>query len=61
MQDEEERAVALSAIRLEIRDRMETARAAFIDQDDAFAVARGTIKVMRGCDILDQVTSFRRA
>ena len=37
MQDEEEREVALKDLGQEIRARMETPRAAFIDQDDAFA------------------------
>ena len=32
----------------EIRARMETPRAAFIDQDDAFAAARGSIGAARG-------------
>ena len=48
MQDEEEREVVLSALGQEIRARMETPRAAFIDQDDAFATARGTIGAARG-------------
>jgi len=48
MQDEEEREVALSALGQEIRARMETPRAALIDQDDAFAAARGTIGAARG-------------
>ena len=48
MQDEEEREVALSALGQEIRARMETPRVAFIDQDDAFAAARGTIGAARG-------------
>jgi antitoxin ParD1/3/4 len=47
MQDEEEREVALSALGREIRNRMETPRAAFIDQDDVFAAARGTIGAAR--------------
>ena len=37
MQGEEEREVALSALRQEIRARMETPRVAIIDQDDAKA------------------------
>ena len=48
MQDEQEREVALSALAQEIRARMETPRAAFIDQDDAFAAARRTIGAARG-------------
>ena len=48
MQDEQERDVALSALAQEIRARMETLRAAFIDQDDAFASARATIGAVRG-------------
>ena len=48
MQDEEEREVALSALGQEIRARMETPRAAFIDQDEAFAPARVTIGAARG-------------
>ena len=48
MQDEEEREVALTAFGQEIRARMETSRAAFIDQDDAFAAARGAIGAARG-------------
>lgn len=48
MQDEEEREVALSALGQEIRARMETPRTAFIDQDDAFAAALGTIGAARG-------------
>lgn len=47
MQDEQERDVALSALAQEIRARMETPRTAFIDQDDAFAVARHTIGAAR--------------
>ena len=43
MQDEEEREVALSALAQEIRARMETPRTEFIDQDEAFAAALGTI------------------
>lgn len=48
MQDEQERDVALSALALEIRARLETPRAAFIDQDDAFAAARATVGAARG-------------
>ena len=48
MQDEEEREIALSALAREIRARMETPRAASIDQDDAFAAACGTIGAARG-------------
>ena len=48
MQDEEEREVALSALGQEIRARMETPRATFIDQDNAFAAARSTIGTARG-------------
>ena len=48
MQDEEEREVALSALAQEIRARMETPRSAFVDHDDAFAAARGTIGAARG-------------
>ena len=48
MQDEEEREIALSALAQEIRARMETPRAAFIDQDDAFASARSNIGAARG-------------
>ena len=48
MQDEEEREAALSALRQEIRARMETPRAAFIDQDDAFVAALCTIGAARG-------------
>lgn len=48
MQDEVEREIALSALGQEIRDRMETPRASFIDQDDAFAAALGTIGSARG-------------
>lgn len=48
MQDEQERDVALSALTQEIRTRMETPRAAFIDQDDAFGPARATIGAARG-------------
>lgn len=48
MQDEEEREVALSALKQEIRARMETPRATFIEQDDAFASARATIGAARG-------------
>ena len=47
IQDEEEREVALSALAHEIRARMETPRAEFIDQDDAFAAARATIGAAR--------------
>ena len=48
MPEEEEREVALSALRQEIRARIKTPRAAFIDQDDAFTAARGTIGAARG-------------
>ena len=48
MQDEEEREIALSALAQEIRARMETPRAAFIDQDDAFASGRSNIGAARG-------------
>ena len=48
MQDEEEREVALAALGQEIRARMETPRALFIDQEDAFAAARSTIGAARG-------------
>ena len=47
MMDEQERDVALSALAQEIRARMETPRAAFIDQEDAFAAARATIGAAR--------------
>ena len=47
MQDEQEREVALSALALELRARMETPRDAFIDQDDAFAAARASIEAAR--------------
>lgn len=47
MQDEQERDVALSALAQEIRARMETPRDAFIDQNDAFAAARASIKAAR--------------
>jgi antitoxin ParD1/3/4 len=47
MQDEQEREVALSALTLEIRARMETPREAFIGQNDAFAIARSTIEAAR--------------
>ena len=47
MQDEEAREIALSALEQEIRARMETPRAAFIDQDDAFAAVRRTIGAAR--------------
>jgi hypothetical protein len=40
--------VALEALTQEIRARMETPRSAFIDQDDAFAVARATVGTARG-------------
>ncbi len=48
MQDEVEREIALSALGQEIRDRMETPRASFIDQDEAFAAALVTIGSARG-------------
>ena len=48
MQDEEEREIALSVLGQEIRARMETPRAAFIDKDDAFAAARDTFGAARG-------------
>jgi len=48
MQDEVESEIALSALRQEIRDRMETPRASFIDQDEAFAAALVTIGSARG-------------
>ena len=47
MQDEEERGVALSALAQEIRTRMETPRAAFLNPEDAFAAARATIEAAR--------------
>lgn len=47
MQDEQEREVALAALAQEVRARMETPRAAFIGQDDAFAAARATIGAAR--------------
>lgn len=47
MQDEEERGVALSALAQEIRARMETPRAAFLNPEDAFAAARATIEAAR--------------
>lgn len=47
MQDEEERNVALQALAQEIRARMETPRDAFIDAEDAFAVARASIEAAR--------------
>lgn len=48
MQDEDEREVALSALAQELRSRMETPRAAFTDQDDAFAAARRATGAERG-------------
>ncbi len=48
MQDEAEREIALTALGQEIRARRETPRTAFIDQDDAFSAARGTIGAARG-------------
>ena len=48
IQDEDEREVALSALAREIRSRMATPRPEFIDHDDAFAAARGTIGAARG-------------
>ena len=47
MQDEEERELALACLSLEIRARMETPRASFIDQESAFSAAHATIRAAR--------------
>jgi antitoxin ParD1/3/4 len=47
IQDEEEREVALAALAQEIRARMDTPRASFIDQEAAFAVANRTLSAAR--------------
>jgi antitoxin ParD1/3/4 len=47
IQDEAEREVALTALAQEIRARMETPRASFIDQDAAFAAANRTLSAAR--------------
>jgi antitoxin ParD1/3/4 len=47
MQDEEERDLALNCLAQEIRARMETPRAAFIDQESAFSPANRTISAAR--------------
>ena len=48
MQDERDRDVALTALAQEIRARMETSRSAFVEQDEAFAMARATIGAAQG-------------
>jgi antitoxin ParD1/3/4 len=47
MQDEEERDLALTCLAEEIRARIETPRASFIDQESAFSVAHRTIRAAR--------------
>lgn len=47
MQDEEERELALTCLAREIRARMETPPASFIDQDSAFSAANVTIRAAR--------------
>ena len=47
MQDEVEREVALTALADEIRSRMQTPRAEFVDQDRVFSSARATIGAAR--------------
>lgn len=47
IQDEEERDLALTALAQEIRARMETPRASFIDKDAAFATAKRTLSAAR--------------
>jgi antitoxin ParD1/3/4 len=44
MQDEEERDLALTCLAHEIRARMETPPASFIDEESAFSAARRTIQ-----------------
>ena len=46
MQDEEERDLALVCLAHEIRARMETPPASFIDQEGAFSAAKRTINAM---------------
>jgi antitoxin ParD1/3/4 len=46
MQDEEERDLALACLAHEIRARMETPPASFIDQEGAFSAAKRTINAM---------------
>ena len=61
MQDEEEREVALSVLGQEIRARIETSRAAFIDQDDASPLLVAPLARRVGRDLPDQATRTCRA
>jgi antitoxin ParD1/3/4 len=47
MQDEEERDLALTCLANEIRARMETPPASFIDEESAFSAAHRTIQAAR--------------
>ncbi len=47
IRDEEERDIARVALAEEVRARLATPRAYFVDQDDALAVARATLKAAR--------------
>lgn len=48
IRDEEERDLALGSIAEDIRARMETPRADYVDRDDAFAAARSRVKAASG-------------
>ena len=47
MQDEQEREIALSALAEEIRTRMQTVRAAYVDDEQAFSAARAAVEASR--------------
>jgi hypothetical protein len=47
IRDEEERGIALDAMADEIRARMRTPNAEYVDPEDAFAAARARIGVVR--------------
>lgn len=47
IRDEEERGIALNAMADEIRARMRTPNAEYVDPEDAFAAARARIGVVR--------------
>ena len=47
IRDEEERDIALGALAEEIRARLATPRAEFVEQDEAFATARATVAAAR--------------
>ena len=47
MQDDQEREIALSALADEIRSRMQTARAQYVDDEQAFSAARAAVEASR--------------